>query len=211
MGKRIIAVISHQRSGTHFLGSCIGSHPAIKYTGEIFWGEKTPLTTGQMWKTLDRVMCGRVEVVCLDTKYNQLSQPVRGLLAQDEVKVIHLIRRNALRLYFSGELHTWRGRNPGNAEIPVLQFSEARFNSTAQEIERYKLALGYLADVTMYYEDLTSDRPTYQLPDWASEQLCELAGVAYMPMTTDTKKNAPVDFLQHLTGVPERLVREFAG
>jgi len=134
---------------------------------------------------------------------------VAALLARDEVKVIHLIRRNVLRLYFSGELHTWRGRNPGGGEIPVFKFSETRFNATAQRIGGYKRQFGHMADLTVYYEDLTSSQPTYRLPDWAAATICDLAGVERLPLTTDFEKKAPVDFMRYLTGVPERLVREF--
>lgn len=206
---RILAVMAHQRSGSHFLGAAIGSHPAMKYTGEIFNGKKRPASSKAMWAGIDRVRGGRPDVLCLDTKYNQISRPVEELLAQDDVKVVHLVRRNLLRLYFSGELHDWRGEHPGDRRVPTLRFSNARFNAIVQEIEEYKRRFEHLADLTLYYEDLTGDYPTHQLPDWASQKICELVQVNVMPLTIGTEKEAPRDLFRYLTGVPRRIAENW--
>lgn len=208
---RLMTVMSHQRSGTHFLGSCIGSHPAVKYTGEIFGGGKLPGSEERLKEILGRVMCGGFEVVCLDTKYNQINRYVAALLAQDGVKVVHLIRRNLLRLYFSGELHTWRGQNPGNKKMPTFQFHPKRFSAIERQIEGYRRRFAYLADVTVYYEELSGNRATRRLPKRTAEMVCGMADVEYMPLTTDHKKRAPVDFLRYLKGVPTQLVEKYEG
>ena len=41
----------------------------------------------------------------LDVKYNQISPPVEELLRK--IPVIHLLRKDLRRLYFSGELHSY--------------------------------------------------------------------------------------------------------
>jgi len=203
---RLAVLIAMQRSGTHFLGSAIGSHPDVKYTGEIFC-RNVPRDKSRMVAGIERVQCGGFEVVCLDVKYNQISPPVEAILP-DVRAVIHLIRRDRLAHYFSGELHSWRGRNP-NAEkgfVPTFDFSLSHFNAL-----NYRTKWGFdkfrkYETVRLVYEDLTAGRQTDTLPDWASEKICKALGVEFAPLEAGTVKSAPVRYLEYLRNVPPEIV-----
>jgi len=206
MKQRIVAIMAHQRSGTHLLGSSMATHPEIKYTGEIF-RQSVPRHRGEVVARIERVRGGGFPVICLDTKYNQISAAVEAYLAQPEVKVIHLVRRNVLRLYFSGELHTWRAQHRQASQLPVFAFDESRFVRLRDSIERHIQRIGHLADLELYYEDLTGDQDISELPEWAARQICLLCGVDYQPMAVQIRKEAPVDIGTHLAGVPSRIAR----
>jgi len=201
---RFMAIMAHQRSGTHFLGSAIASHPDIKYTGEIF-SRKPPKSTQEMRNRFSRVSRG-AEVICLDTKYNQISPPLEAFLAQHQVKVIHLVRRDRLAAYFSGELHTWRGQHPDAGELPTFCFLLDQYRAIEEEVEMHKRRLGHLTDLRLYYEDLTNNKDTLVLPERASRMICDLAGVDVRQLTTPSGKEAPVDYMQYLQGVPVNLI-----
>jgi len=198
-GYRLAAVMAQQRSGTHFLGSCLGSHPDVKYTGEIFC-RNVPQTWEQLVKMLDRVVCDECKVVVLDTKYNQINPLMEQLLERPEVTVIHLLRKDLLRLYFSGEVHSWRGQ-PGNKDhIPVFKFNDPRYREIVQARRECIEQFSYLEDLRLVYEDLTANQEVPGLPEWASRQICDLLGVEFQMLTTGCRKEAPVDFRKHLEG-----------
>jgi hypothetical protein len=208
MTQRIIAIMAHQRSGTHLLGSSAATHPMIKYTGEIF-GRRMPQSQGEVLAMIDRVRGGGFPVICLDAKYNQISRALEALLAHPEVKVIHLVRRNLLRLYFSGELHSWRSRHPGETAIPQFRFDGSRFDRLCRVVKKHKERFGYLADLELFYEQLTGNRDIEELPEWASQQICLLAGVDYRPLAARIRKEAPPDIFAHFVGVPKGIVRHY--
>ena len=203
---RFIAIMAHQRSGTHFLGSAVASHPDIKYTGEIFC-RHVPSRMSDVRARILRVACG-AKVICLDTKYNQISPPLEKFLARHEVKVIHLVRRDRLAAYFSGELHTWRGKHPDADEVPTFCFNLDRYRKIEKSVQRRMRRFGYLTDLRLYYEDLTNNQDTVALPVWASRMICDLVGVYNMQMTTSYGKEAPVDYRAHLEAVPDTIMGE---
>lgn len=207
MNQRIITVMAYQRSGTHMLGSTCASHPRIKYTGEIFVN-RPPGSRAEVLAMIDRVRGGGFPVICLDTKYNQISEALEEFLAQPEVKVIHLIRRNHLRLYFSGELHTWTTTYPGRP-IPIFEFDELRFRDLVSEIESFIQRFRYLADLTFYYEDLTQDRDIEMLPESAARSICKLAGVEYQALPVRVRKDAPTDVAPYLSGIPDCILQRY--
>jgi hypothetical protein len=204
-----MAIMAHQRSGSHFLGSAIGSCPEIKYVGEIFY--YPPVDIQDVVDGIDRVAHG-ADVICVDTKYNQITPPLEEYLARPEVKVIHLIRRDRLAAYFSGALHTWRGEGHEGEEIPIFDFDLSVFNEIEEEVTLHQRRLGYLTNLQLCYEDLTHrGRDTTILPDWASRGICNLAGVDVCSLTTPLGKEAPVHYLCYLAGVPlwlQNLIQE---
>ena len=200
---RVMAIMAHQRSGTHFLGSAIGSHPQIKYVGEIFY--HSPRTMQAIFNGIDRVASG-AEVLCLDCKYNQITPPLETFLSQREIKVIHLVRRSRLAAYFSGALHSWRNGGHMGEEIPVFDFDLDVYGEIEDEVARHQRRLGYLTDLKLFYRDLTGGRDTTVLPAWASEMICRLVEVEAVSLTTSLGKEAPVNYLDYLAGVPQWLL-----
>jgi hypothetical protein len=196
----LAAIMAQQRSGTHMLGSFIGSHPEMKYTGEIFC-RNVPQTVAQMDRTLGRIVCGGFKVIVLDVKYNQISPPVEELL--NWIPVIHLIRKDTRRLYFSGELHSYYGAHPEAREqgvIPKFKFDRARYQAIVRARQEAIQRFSRLEDMRLVYEDLTNDQQITELPEWAGRQICHVLGVEYHPLTTDYTKNAPADIEPYLTG-----------
>ena len=189
----LAALVAMQRSGTHMLGSMIGSHPEMKYTGEIFC-RNVPGAWEQLMQTVGRVNVGGWSVIVLDVKYNQISPPVEELLRK--IPVIHLLRKDLRRLYFSGELHSYYGQHPEAREqgvIPTFEFSQARFQSIVDARRRALERFSYLEDLRLVYEDLTDNQEITELPEWAGREICRLLGVEYHPLTTDYEKNVPED------------------
>lgn len=202
---KFLVIMAHQRSGTHMLGAFLQSHPAIKYAGELFYHHK-PQNDEELSRAIDRVASGnRAEVLCVDAKYNQITPITVEWMARPEVKVIHLVRQNVLRLYFSGALHGYRNQNPGSTDVPVFQFDLEVFDAIRDEIETLKRRLGWLTDLKLYYEELTQNENIYVLPFRASEMICLLAHVPHLSLTGPYGKEAPTDFMAHLDGVPEDL------
>jgi hypothetical protein len=196
----LAAIMAQQRSGTHMLGSFIGSHPRMKYTGEIFC-RNVPQTVEQMNQMLGRIMCGGWSVIVLDVKYNQISPPMEELL--NWIPVIHLIRKDTRRLYFSGELHTYYGQHPEAREkgvIPTFQFNRGRYQAILRARYEAIQRFSRLEDLRLVYEDLTNNQEITELPEWAGRQICHLLGVEYQPLTTDYTKNAPADIEPYLIG-----------
>jgi len=199
-----MAIMAQQRSGTHFLGGAISSHPKMRYTGEIFCRD-IPQTERRMIDQISQWANG-APVVCLDCKYNQISDPIERFLARHDVKVIHLVRRDRLAAYFSGALHTWRGQHPDADHVPTLRFILDQYREIEESVQRFLRRFGYLTDLKLYYEDLTYNRDTISLPSRASRMICDLAGVYQHPLTTTYGKEAPVRYLEHLEGVPDNIV-----
>jgi len=193
---RIALLIGRQRSGTHMLGAMIGSHPRVKYTGEIFWSHKRARDWGDMMTKIERVAGGGFDVILVDVKYNQISAPVETLVAHPEVKVIQIIRRDIRRLYYSGELHTFYGNNPWAKEDRVaMTFRvdparlEALRRSQAEQVAKWKR----FVDMQLFYEDLTGNREVEIMPEKYSQAVCMCLGIEVKELTTGTKKVAQSD------------------
>jgi len=175
------------------LGSAVGSHPDVKYTGEVFC-RNVPPNWERMAAIVNRVVCGGFKTVLLDVKYNQISEPVEELLRQ--IPVIHLIRRDIRRLYYSGELHTYYAQHPEAreaGEIVAFEIDEARFKRLKQVQRMHIKRFGYLEDLRLCYEGLTGNQPIERLPEEIERAICALLGVAHHPLVTGFRKNAPAD------------------
>ncbi len=211
---RVAAIIGHQRSGTHFLGAMLSSHPDIKYTGEIF-ANREPKSWKQLKEWVDRVIYGGFEVVLLDCKYNQISRYVEFLLERDEVVVIQNQRDDRLAQYYSGELHTWRGVNP-DAPLsvrPTFEFNRQQFDEIHQEISDFEQRFQNLPNLRICYEDMTENKNTLELSRAISEALCTVLGVKNRLLTLPAShsKEAPSKYLDYLVGVPNSLRFRYGG
>lgn len=199
----VIMLMALQRSGSHMLGAAIGSHSRMKYTGEIF-NRKPPGSWAAVVKGIDRCRASGL-FLCVDVKYNQFT-PALVAFAQQCRGVIHLIRCDLLALYFSGELHTWRGAHPGAQErgdVPPgrhwFVFDEDKFHEIMDARQAWMNEYDRLANLTLEYEALTSwGQEIDRLPEWASRQICDLALVPYEPLVVGTRKEAPVEYGDYL-------------
>jgi len=189
----------------------MGSHPEIEYTGEIFY-RRIPHTDSELHSILRDAKRDALWT-CVDVKYNQLSAPLARWMARDEVRVIQLVRRDTLAIYFSGALHTWRGEHPEQAaagEVPPIRFDRSIYDEQVHEIGAYVERYAPLADLVLYYERLTGGSNVKAMPVEYSTAICDLLGVEHAPMSVDFDKDAPPCFLRHLAGVPLELAQQSA-
>ncbi len=190
--ERIAVLLGQQRTGTHMLGDMIGSHPDVKYTGEIFWSHKRARDWDDMVAKIDRVSGGGFPLILIDVKYNQITDPVARLLPQ--VKVIQIIRRDAERLYYSGELHSFVGDHPGAATTGRrFRVDWKRFHAIKDAQDRGVNKWARVAGLVLHYEDITQNRQTNIMPGEYSRQVCEFLGIELRSLTTGTLKEGPED------------------
>ena len=133
-------------------------------------------------------------VILIDVKYNQITTPVSWLIPQ--VKVIQLVRRDIERLYFSGELHTFYGRNPeakAAGIVPQFIIDPVRMASVERDQAKYVREYQAFAGLRFFYEDLTDNRETEVMPEKYSRAVCEYLGIEVRELQTGTKKVAPSD------------------
>ena len=193
---RLMILTAYQRSGTNMLGWAIHSHPKMHYTSEIFRDEK-PETVARLEQMIREAGDAdpEVETVCVDVKYNQVTPLIRQLMEHPQVKVLHLVREDDKRHWFSFELRTWWNDNPDMREIRQLPYSMFfRADAFEEFVERkYRLmaTLTYLQDTQLTYEELTDNEWTAVLPDEACRAICECAGVEFDWLDTHTLKSAP--------------------
>jgi len=199
--EKYCAIVSHQRSGTHLLGSCLDSHPDVSYVDEIFLHKR--------FQDLSSVLrfvskFDGHERICVDAKYNQISKPVEEFLKR--IRVIHLVRRDIKRMYFSDLLHRFynvRGTTEerlllyqkiamSRKELPEIPFNQKGFNRYLEQVENGRQKYGYLGGLTLYYEDLTSNESITSLPEESTRKICEFLGIEYHPLTTSRIKFSPI-------------------
>jgi len=112
--ENFVVIMTTQRSGSNFLGSCLNSHPNITHIGPIFgsargWGyqgrcSKFINSYERLVDCLKRIQeeylsLPNVKMISLDIKYNWIKPALEAFLTK--IKVIHLIRRDEKRLMLS--------------------------------------------------------------------------------------------------------------
>jgi len=203
---RIMAIMAYQRSGTNMLGAAIGSHPDIHYTNELYHKSNCgrPKTMGDVIQAIRQFDDPDARVLCLDTKYNQITPPLEEFLRQ--IRVIHLIRQDDLTHWFSSRFLYARRHDPEVKQALeqgkpwMLPFDQESFDRFCARKRRYQERLGGLGNLSLVYEELTNNEQIDQLPDWASRAICNLAGVEVRSLIVPTHKGAPTDIAPHLEG-----------
>jgi hypothetical protein len=193
---RIMTIMAYQRSGTNMLGWGIDSHPDIQYVGEIF-RHKTPKTFAELEAMIQGAADQQAEIACLDTKYNQITPIIRQFLEHPQVKVIHLVREDDKRHWFSFELRVYWQQHPKKRKHRVLPlpyeipFNHDAFNEFTERKYRLMDTLAYLEDLRLTFETLTGNEQIGTLGYIETRAICELAGVKYAQLITHTRKSAP--------------------
>jgi len=191
-------LIAEARSGTHFLQSALNSHPDIHSFMEIFpsldsadyhryWLDRIkadetsilPHNQSRIFDTyLDHLFSTMPEkmVLGMDIKYHQLDWiPYRGtysvLVRRQDIKVIHLIRQNLLKLYLSAIFnahkeklnrgnHTTKAVAPATATIEpanMIAFFKTISTHIAEKRNFFSTHMDYLE---IYYENCF-DNPSF--------------------------------------------------
>jgi len=196
---RFIVLMAYQRSGTHMLGNAIASHPRLRYADEIFRND--PPQSLEAAIDVIRQYDHPDIVTCLDIKYNQIAA---ALPLIEQMRVIHLVRRDDVAHWFSGLWKSYAKRHPDamqaieRGEYPAIPFDRAGFEKFAARKAAYVAKFSYLEDVRLYYEDLTSNRQIAVLPEQAEIAICNLAGVERWPLSITGKKDAPANYRDYI-------------
>jgi len=190
-----IVLMAYQRSGTHMLGDAIASHPRLRYADEIFRNDP-PQSIEAAIDVIRRYDHPDV-VTCLDIKYNQIGAALPLL---EQMRVIHLVRRDDVAHWFSGLWKSYAKRNPNaiqaieRGEYPAIPFDRIGFEKFSARKAAYVARFSYLEDICLYYEDLTGNRQIAVLPEQAEIAICNLAGVERWPLSIALRKDAPANY-----------------
>lgn len=209
-------ILAYQRSGTHFLGSCLDSHPQIKYVGEIFGQSPNLQHPGEQFGkengfhklkqsdhgierslellTSEFINDKKAKLIVMDIKYNQITHPLEHLL--HDLKVIHLIRKDLRRRFFSMLLWEKYKKYPvlrSFGVIPHFDISEAKLKRNMAEVKRLQEKYSYLEDLRLYYEELTQNHQVNRLPTSIEKRLCGFLGLDWGPLSTLSIKIAPIN------------------
>jgi hypothetical protein len=190
-------MIAQQRSGTHLIRHCVNSHPYALCPPEPLFHQALA-SDAEMQSFLAQYNDVDEHVVLIDIKYNQITDPVERWL--EGQRVLHLIRRDRRRQFFSRELRRWMAEHKGEdhgyyppEHAPQIRFDQAEYDLFYREVEQNIAYFTLLETTRLYYEDLTDNQPVEVLPAWAGRILCALLAVPYRPLTARGKKDAPTD------------------
>ncbi len=217
--KRYVFQIAHQRSGSHFLGYCMGTHPDITYVDEITTIKSIKLLYEQL-KTKEDVIkllddkFGDIKtpLVLVDIKYRHMMPALAEVMHNS--KVIHLFRENKLDTYYSALHAQYRKNNKtgeyvDGGEITDIKEKLNDFPTFARDEDvvylliknelNFRRKYGYLAGLTFSYEELTKNNFVKKLPTQAMKKICKFLEIEEHPMTAKTIKMSPTKVRYHMT------------
>jgi len=228
-GPRPFLVITRGRSGSNFLVSMLESHPNLYLHYEIFLEEKLrTVSIQQMINSIGAIeyikQCyrqrGYEEAIGCKILYYQLEPEyaermkipsislVQGYLRRScQIKVIHLKRRNKLKILTSVKLarltRQWSLRADENPLSNKLQISltpeecENEFLQIEGWEMKYDQLFQYHPLINVYYEDLIADIPLM------TKQILDFLKVPYKPLTTNLKKQSNRPLSEIITNYSE--------
>lgn len=177
-----------QRTGSTVFWRTLGHHPRIEAHGEMFLPEMTredsyaSFLGASRWRRLERWLspsrsvaryCDRlfaggpgVDAVGCKLMYNHLSPPLEAWIDRARPKLVHLVRRNHLKLLASRVAAERRGLyhlEPG-ADVPADRVAldprevATRLERIAREVERGRAFTAGRDAMEVAYEDLLAER-----------------------------------------------------
>lgn len=208
----IVAILGHERTGTHLLGTCIGSHPDVRYLDEITTLARSQYlrdntrTLEQLHDFLERKLARYNEpVLLLDCKLGHIDliAPLGEFLA--ERKVIGITREDDEAWMYSWGHAQMRkdlslaeyGDTPKAEAKPDHEMPTVILTASAQDWIEERRACEkrhwHLGDMWFTYEALTENQNVDQLPEWAAQQICSFLGLEVLPLTTTMVKMSPAN------------------
>lgn len=205
------ALVSTNRSGSTLLLHCLDSHP------QIGCERNEPLSPREPWARLKvkrhdlmRVLWrrGGYRVSMFKLTYRQLRWVGTEILQENEVRLLHLHRRNALRVIVSSIINTAvvRGEmeHPPHSFEPVLAVATVHLEPEAfvtschnyldkvRAMRRLLKGLG-LPVLYLKYADLVGEegREVSQLPAETAARICQHLGVDQAPLFSQTRRINP--------------------
>lgn len=191
-------VITRSRTGSNLLISLLNSHPQISAKGEVFSrleGRKTKAVYDEVFPVKSDFSFLGFKIFYyhpLDAK----DQSIWKILDEDkEIKIIHLQRKNLLRVHISrliaGKTDAWTSREEAglSAEDKKVHINVDDLFSDIEE------SLDYIKDTNnrfrhhevleVFYEDLTANR------DHVMEEVFSFLDLPMADLTSDLKKQNP--------------------
>jgi hypothetical protein len=198
-------IVSHPRSGTHLLESCMASHPKIHKRSECVLRykqlldkktRKTALRDQRIFKN----QAGRVNIAIVMYAELPLFEQLCGPVTR--VKVIHLLRNpvavarsfaqweaNKARYGKKARAHYKAGEKPA----PNAPFSEESIRSITREVKKQQkkhvaLFARHLSALTVAYEEFTDNQQVGHLPEEFCQKILGFIGLPLRPLTCDLRK-----------------------
>jgi hypothetical protein len=204
-------ILSHQRSGTHFLQASLSSHPAIHGRDEFLMHFRCPASRPGRehdaklisYDLRNRPGFHNIAIVM----YSQVELYEQHIGSIFDVKVIHLLRdpRDVARSYAQmmsdkGVLgikyrpHYSLGDSAALATPVVDAIAEHKVSRIAELQERFREKLAGHGDIlTLQYEELTGRRQVNELPDDLASHILRFLGLEFHRLTNRLRKTGPAD------------------
>jgi len=199
---RFAGIMTYARSGSNLLGSLLNSHPHVEFLGPVF-GRRRDGWTGPCYKLresyqailfcLDKFATKYPnKQLVLDIKYPWITPAVEKLL--EKILVIHLIRKDGTRRFFSSLLWERIKKNPYllvNSRRPQFEINEKDILRDAIRIQNLRERFEHHENLRIYYEQLTNNRQISRLSEKTSFMLCDFLGLERCILTTTMVKLSP--------------------
>jgi len=205
--RKFAAIMTWARSGSNMLGSFLDSHPNLSFAGPVF-GVRTGYrgqcnefreTKEEMERCLNALLLdfqkknSSLKILILDIKHPWITPHVENFMKQ--IKVIHLIRRDLKRRYFSAMFWEAVKKDP---YLLATGRERLRFHIDAKtlkrdiaKVEAHRKQFAYLADLELSYEGITGNKHVSELPERVNTKICEFLEISDFPMTTQVVKLSP--------------------
>lgn len=190
---KLISTISHQRSGSHLFGTLLDSHKDIHFLGEFTHAVLTD------------------DINLIDFKYSYLRKnpDLIHFVENNSYKIIQIHRRDIKRVYYS-TIHAEVRRNEKTGEYadeiidlqgkinaekvkehPRIPINQERISILDKRNNYLFSKYNVLADMVVYYEDLTNNEEIKEMPEQIATKVLNLIGVDYQKLTTPLRKQSP--------------------
>ncbi len=228
---RRVVLVAHPRSGSTMLATALDSH------NDIGFERGEPLSDNQIWmqnfrnkRRIFRIMLNRpgYKVVGFRVTYKTIPPGFWRMLRGNNVKIIHLTRKNVLRTLISAEINT--AVRDGKLQYPdhtfhmtsepptPLTVNVPKMMERARKLAQWKIDMRWeivnagLDDDTfdLTYEDLVfgGAHTTIQMPVHINRELCDFLGVRNERLVTITRRLNPFK-IQDLIANHEELLEYF--
>lgn len=207
------AIITQQRSGSNLLRSFLNQHPDIYCYGEMFSPSGT--VKDNFFKDKDLIVkiafyhkeqnkniedylnylfssAKKYNAVGIDLKYNQINDEVLNYLLKNDIKIIHLIRKDILATWLSDYLVDGRRKNKLPRRIDPKQLKrQMRF--TLHSINKYKKQ-NFKDYLTLSYKEMTDNKNINELPKELTKKILDFLKVDYRKLKSKRMKKNKWDY-----------------
>jgi hypothetical protein len=202
-----LLLLSHPRSGTHFLAASLESHPKLHSRGECFLGLKCPASeTEKINENIKKFIFvnkpDKINIAIVMYRDVNILENLCGPLA--DFRVIHLLRspdcvaRSIVQAKANKKLYGKKHKMHYkiNEEVPPNNFVEfdnleeikAKIKKCQKEFcKRLKSHTNVL---TVSYEELTGNRQVNQIPEDFARRLLTFLNLEYYPLSNQLRKTS---------------------